>query len=271
MKKNKRVGMLVDELTSNPSRLFESRHFCDKYDIAKSSLSEDIRLANEILNANGSGHIESISGVGGGIRFVPGISGEQVRELQQTLIDALSDSSRMVGGGFLYTSDVMFDGVLVHDMARIFAKQFADRGADYIVTVETKGIVLAAQTAYLLHLPLVVIRREARYSEGSTVSINYFSGSADRIQKMSIAKRAVKPGSKALVIDDFMRGGGSLKGVVDILGEFEVETVGIGVALGSREPERKKVDDFVPILIIEDIDEENRVISISANEALQTG
>ncbi len=269
MKKNKRVGMLVDELISNPGRLFESKHFCEKYDIAKSSLSEDIRLANEILQANGSGHIESISGVGGGIRFLPGINTEQIRELQMKLIEMLSDKSRMLGGGFLYTADIMFDGNLVHDMARIFAQKFADRGADYVVTVETKGIALAAQTAFMLHLPLVVIRREARYSEGSTVSINYFSGSTDRIQKMSIAKRAVKPGTRAIVIDDFMRGGGSLKGVVDILGEFDIETVGKGVALGSREPERKKVDDYTPIVIVEEIDEENRKITISANEALQ--
>jgi purine operon repressor len=265
MKKNKRVGMLVDELTSNPGRLFESRHFCEKYDIAKSSLSEDIRLANEILQANGSGFIESISGVGGGIRFLPGISSGQIRDLQMKLIEMLSDKSRMLGGGFLYTADIMFDGNLVHDMARIFAQKFADRGADYVVTVETKGIALAAQTAFMLHLPLVVIRREARYSEGSTVSINYFSGSTDRIQKMSIAKRAVKPGTRAIVIDDFMRGGGSLKGIRDILGEFDIETVAIGVALVAREPERKKVSGYLPILIIEETDEENGVIRLSAN------
>ena len=69
MNKNLRVGLLLDELTSNPCRLYESRYFCSKYDIAKSSLSEDIKLVNEILHENGSGRIESIQGVGGGIRF----------------------------------------------------------------------------------------------------------------------------------------------------------------------------------------------------------
>ncbi len=270
MKKNVRVGMLLDELTRNPCRLFDANHFCSKFDIAKSSLSEDIHIVNEILTEGGSGHIETTSGVGGGIRFVPGISGEQIAELQQELITSLTDPSRILGGGFLYTADVMFNGRVVHGMARIFAQEFYSAGADYIVTIETKGIGLALQTAFLLDLPLVVIRREARYSEGSTVSINYFSGSNDRIQKMSIAKRAVEPGKRAVVIDDFMRGGGSLKGIVDILGEFDVETVGIGVALGSRLPERKKVDSFTPILIIGNIDEEHKTITISPNTALQT-
>ena len=85
---------------------------------------------------------------------------------------------------------------------------------------------------------------------------------------MSIAKRAVEPGRKAIIIDDFMRGGGSLKGIKDILGEFDVETVGIGVAIESRFPEKKKVKDYVSILIIDEIDEDEHIISIRPNEAI---
>ncbi len=268
MKKNKRVGMLMDELLQNPCRLYESKHFCEKYGIAKSSLSEDIKLINEILHDNGSGCIESIQGAGGGIRYIPGISAEKIRSLQNELIEVLSDTTRMLGGKYLYTSDIMFNGQFVNGIARIFAQKFHSLGADYVVTVETKGIGIAAQTAYMLGLPLVVIRREAKYSEGSTVSINYFSGTNEHIQKMSIAKRAVEPGRKAIIIDDFMRGGGSLKGIQDILGEFDVETVGIGVALESRLPEKKKVKDYTSVLIIDDIDEENHVISVRPNETL---
>ncbi len=260
--------MLMDELLQNPCRLYESRYFCEKYGIAKSSLSEDIKLIHEVLQENGSGRIESIQGVGGGIRYIPGISPDRIRRLQSELIGALSDTTRMLGGKYLYTSDIMFNGNYVADIARIFAQKFHGLGADYVVTVETKGIGIAAQTAYMLGLPLVVIRREAKYSEGSTVSINYFSGTNERIQKMSIAKRAVEPGSKAVIVDDFMRGGGSLKGIRDILGEFDIETVGIGVAIESRLPERKKVEDYISILIIDDIDEDNKIISIRANESI---
>lgn len=268
MKKNKRVGMLMDELLQNPCRLYESKHFCEKYGIAKSSLSEDIKLINEILHENGSGRIESIQGAGGGIRYIPGISADRIRMLQSDLIEELSDTTRMLGGKYLYTSDIIFNGRFIADIARTFAQRFQSLGADYVVTVETKGIGIAAQTAYMLGLPLVVIRREAKYSEGSTVSINYFSGSNERIQKMSISKRAVRPGSKAIIIDDFMRGGGSLKGIQDILMEFDVETVGIGVAIESAFPEKKKVKDYISILIIDEIDEDEHVISIRPNEAV---
>ncbi len=266
MKKNKRLGVLIEEFTANPSMLFDSKHFCDKFDIAKSSLSEDIKLIDEIFRDNGSGRIESIPGVGGGIRYIPDISPERIRELQDEMCCLLSDPSRILGGGFLYTSDILYDGKLMNDTARFFAGRYSKLNADYVVTVETKGIPLAAQTARLLNIPLVVIRREAMYSEGSTVSINYFSGSSDRIQKMSLAKRAVKPGSKAIVIDDFMRGGGSAKGIIEVLSEFDVETVAVGVAIVSAKPEKKKIGEYTSIVLLDGIDEEGKIINVRANE-----
>lgn len=268
MKKNKRIGMLVDELTSNPCKLFDSKHFCEKFDIAKSSLSEDLAVAGEMFEETGTGRIESTSGVGGGIRYIPGISKEEIGKLQTEMIEALSDESRNLGGGYLYTSDIMFNGSFVERMARIFTQKFYGLGANYVVTVETKGIPLAAQVAFMLNIPLVVIRREAKYSEGSTVSINYFSGSSDRIQKMSMSKRAVEPGTKAIVIDDFMRGGGSLKGIEEILHEFDVEVVGMGVAMASIKPEKKRVSNYIPVLYIDGEKEDEKKTIFTANEEL---
>ncbi len=268
MKKNIRIGMIMDDLLANPCKKFESSFFCKKYGIAKSSLSEDMSLINEVMKNNGTGRIISVPGVGGGIRYVPGISEPVILKLQEALSQKLSEPSRILGGGFLYTSDIMFDGQLVQAMARVWVQSFYEKGANCVVTVETKGIPLAAQTAAMLNIPLIVIRREAMFSEGSTVSINYFSGSSDRIQKMSLSKRAVVPGSKALIIDDFMRGGGSIKGIVEILAEFDVEVVGVGVAFETKEPEKKKVNNYTSIVQIDEINEEDRFIKLSTNDKL---
>ena len=58
---------------------------------------------------------------------------------------------------------------------------------------------------------------------------------------MSISKRAVSQNKRAIIIDDFMRGGGSLKGVSEILSEFDIDVAGAGVAIASREPVKKKL------------------------------
>lgn len=263
MKKNKRVGSLITELLSHPSKQYSYNDFCSKFDIAKSSLSEDITTAGEIIAEEGIGRIETIQGANGGLKYVPSLSNDKLKALQETLANKLSDPARILGGSFLYTSDLMFDGQLTRSMGTYFAGKFASLNADYIVTVETKGISLAADVAFMMNLPLVVVRREAKYSEGSTVSINYFSGSYDRIQKMSISKRAVEPHKRAIIIDDFMRGGGSLKGVSEILSEFEIEVVGAGVAIASREPIKKKIANYLPVIYLESIDEDENVIKVS--------
>ena len=231
MKRTERVGAMIKTLTDTPSKLYSLQYFCEAFGAAKSSISEDINLADASVRATGTGFIETISGARGGVRFVPDINEAQLIALQEEFCTRICDSSRILGGGFLYTSDIMFDMHLINRLSVIFAKKFKDRGANYIATVETKGIPLAAKTAWQLNLPLVIIRREAKVSEGSTVSINYFSGSYDRVQKMSISKRAIVPGSKAIIIDDFMRGGGSTRGIADILSEFDVSVVGTGIAI----------------------------------------
>jgi purine operon repressor len=99
-----------------------------------------------------------------------------------------------------------------------------------------------------------VPRSERRVSEGSTISVNYFSGSADRIQQMSLSKMALKPGMRALIIDDFMRGGGSIKGIEDMLREFDAVTAGIGVIVVAGGRDNKKIGDYTPLLLMNEED-----------------
>lgn len=268
MKRTERVGAIIKILAGTPNKLYSLQYFCQLFDAAKSSISEDINVANDAVIATGTGYFETVSGAHGGVKFVPDISDERLLAAQEDLCNRINDSSRILGGGFLYTSDIMFDTGLLSSLADVFAKKFKDKDANYVATVETKGIPLAAMVANKLNLPLVIIRREAKVSEGSTVSINYFSGSYDRVQKMSIAKRAVEPGTNAIVIDDFMRGGGSIKGIKDILSEFNVSVVGVGIAIVSVAPEKKTIDDYTPIVWLGDVDENKKIINVYPNNEI---
>ena len=94
----------------------------------------------------------------------------------------------------------------------MFASAFAGREIDVMMTVETKGIPLAYATA---HVPEPAGGDRAprqQGTEGSAVSINYVSGSTKRIQTMSLARRALKEESRVLIIDDFMKAGGTIQG-----------------------------------------------------------
>ncbi len=268
MKRTERVAALIKILSDSPCTDFSLGYFCDMFDAAKSSISEDLHMAADIMKEMQAGEIVTTAGASGGVRYIPSISDREVEILQKKLCEDLQDKSRVLGGGFLYTSDIMGNGNLMKRAATVFARKFYSKNADYVATIETKGIPVATMLAQMLNLPLVIIRRETKISEGSTVSINYFSGSYDRVQKMSIAKRAVEPGSSAIIIDDFMRGGGSIKGIAEILSEFDVSVAGVGVIIASVQPEKKKIAEYVPLVYMDEVNPDEKQIKVFPNSLI---
>ncbi|MBR3748451.1 MAG: pur operon repressor [Firmicutes bacterium] len=252
MKKTQRICIITHILTENPNRDFSLGTFAEQFGCAKSSISDDIKLVREAIDAAGLGYLETTSGAKGGVRYVPYISRRAAAHALEELRKAFEDPSRMLGSGFVYTSDIMFNPKIVRGAAMVFAKKFASAEADLVVTVETKGIGVALFTAQMLNIPLAVIRHESKVSEGSSININYFSGSADRLQQMSISKKGIPHGSRVLIIDDFMRGGGSILGILNMLKEFDAQPVGTGVVIVAGGRENKKIPDYVPLLILND-------------------
>lgn len=265
MKKTGRVAAMIKILSEHPTQSFSLNYFAQLFGVAKSSISEDINLAKEIMSVLNLGFLKTSLGAAGGVVFIPYISDEECSNIQNTICKRLQEPDRILTGGFLYTSDIMFDTNLMTSVSKIFARKFQSSGANYVATIETKGIPIAFMTAHQLGLPLVVVRRESKISEGSTLSINYFTGRNERIQKISLSKRAIKPNSSAIIIDDFMRAGGSIKGVSDILSEFGVNTVGAGVIIAGSEPHEKKIKDYLPIINLGSIDEKNGLVNVSPN------
>ncbi|MBR5981480.1 MAG: pur operon repressor [Firmicutes bacterium] len=263
MKKTQRTCIITHILTENPNRDYSLGTFAELFGCAKSSISDDIKLVREAIDAAGLGYLETTSGAKGGVRYVPYISKKAAANALEELRRAFEDPSRMLGSGFVYTSDVMFNPKLIRGAAMVFAKRFASAEADLVVTVETKGIGVALFTAQMLNIPLAVIRHESKVSEGSSININYFSGSTERLQQMSISKRGIPHGSRVLIIDDFMRGGGSILGILNMLKEFDAQPVGTGVVIVAGGRENKKISDYVPLLILDDREGGKQTVEIN--------
>lgn len=78
---------------------------------------------------------------------------------------------------------------------------------DVIVGTESRGFVFGAPIAYNLHKPLVLIRKKGKLP-CATISRKYELeyGTAE----VEIHKDAIKPGQRAVVIDDLLATGGTL-------------------------------------------------------------
>jgi len=113
---------------------------------------------------------------------------------------------------------------------------------------------LGFSVARALGKPLVIARRDLKITEGSVVTINYLTGSSRRMVTMSMSKRAMSAGQKALLVDDFIAGGGTVHALCEMMKEFSITVVGIGAAIVTRQPEKKQVDNYRALLVLEEVD-----------------
>ena len=265
MKRAERTAIISQMLSNSPNKIYTLAYICDQFNISKTTASEDITIIKNAFKTTNIGIIDTKKGPGGGFYFTPNVESENALDTLEEICQILKDPDRILGGGFMFTSDLMFNPSLIKRLAKIFISKFNGLEPDYIVTVETKGIPLALMTAQLLNIPAVVVRREHKISEGPTISINYFSSAAGKMKKMSISKYSIKPGSKAIIIDDFMRAGGSIKGIYELLRELDVTILTVGVAIASKTPHEKKISHYIPLMLLDEIDEEAHQIMIHPN------
>ncbi len=265
LQRNERISALQRMLCESPGKVFTLGFFTEKLNCAKSSVSEDIDMIRSSLEKTGTGTIETISGASGGIRFVPVMSAGAVLELANRLSAELSKRKRILAGGYIYMLDIIFDPEIVSEIAKIFAGYFRSKDPNYVITVETKGIPLAFMTARYLNKPLVIVRHYNEATDGASVNINYISGSSQKIQTMVLPLKSLKRGSRLLFIDDFMKGGGTAKGIFELAREFECEMAGTGVLIQTAEPDRKLVDEWFSLLTLYGVDEIAGITDIRAS------
>ncbi len=258
--RNQRITVITKILMENPNKVINLNTFTEMFNAAKSTISEDIVVVRETLSRLSLGTIETISGAAGGIKYTCGISEEKTLGFAEELCIILQDKQRIVPGEFMYISDIMCNPQIIQKAAVILASQFKGLDADYVVTVETKGIPLAYEVAKMLGVNLIIVRRDNKVTEGPTVSINYVSGSSKRIQTMSLSKKSIKKGSKCIFIDDFMKAGGTALGIINLLDEFESKLIGSGVLIDNINTEKKLVQDYVSIIKFNGLDENDNLI-----------
>lgn len=253
--RNQRVAIITKVLLENSNTIINLNTFTEMFNAAKSTISEDLYVIKDVLNKLHMGRVETIAGAAGGVKYVCGMSSEEIKSFCEKLCIILQNKDRIVPGNFLYVSDVMCDPEIISKAGIILSSKLDNKNADYVVTVETKGIPLAYEVAKNLGVQLVVVRRDSKVTEGSTVNINYVSGSSGRIQNMTLSKKAIKKGSKCVFIDDFMKAGGTTIGIIDLMKEFESEIVGIGMLIDNTDTEKKLINEYVSLVDFNGINE----------------
>jgi purine operon repressor len=263
--KIKRSGRLVDMtyyLLQHPHELVPLTCFAERYHSAKSSISEDLGIIKQTFEESGVGTLLTVAGAAGGVKYIPSLAKEEAMALIDELCKLFTKPERLLPGGYLYLTDILGNPSLVKKIGLMFASLFATKKIDVVMTVATKGIPLAYAVANYLNVPVVIVRRDSKVTEGSTVSINYVSGSSKRIQTMLLARRSLAVGSNVLIIDDFMKAGGTVNGMVSLLEEFDAKVAGIGVLVESEDMEERLVEDYYSLVHLSELKLKEKAIEV---------
>ena len=262
IRRSERLIDMTYYLLDHPHKLISLTYFAKRYESAKSSISEDLAIVKKTFQTRGTGVLNTIPGAAGGVIFIPVITEEAAKEYITALSERLSEQDRLLPGGYVYLSDLLGDPTLLRQIGRIIASKYIDKEIDAVMTVATKGVPLAQAVSYYLNVPFVIVRRDSKITEGSTVSVNYVSGSSERIEKMELSKRSLKRGSRVLVVDDFMKGGGTINGMQSLIEEFEAELVGVTVFAEGNFNGKRAIADYHSLLFVESVDTQTKTIKV---------
>ncbi|MBE3594832.1 MAG: pur operon repressor [Candidatus Carbobacillus altaicus] len=263
-RRSTRMIELTRAFLESPNTLFSLTEWADTYGSAKSSLSEDVAMIKTTFETQGIGTVVTFAGAQGGVMYVPSMAFSQAHSLVVSLIQKVEDPSRILPGGYVYLTDLLGDPYVLRQIGRLVAALFPAHTFDVIMTVETKGIPLAYAASYALNRRVVIARRDSQITEGSLVTINYVSGSNRHIQTMSLSRRMVPEGARVLIIDDFLRGGGTLKGMSDLLKEFRATPIGAFVLMEAESEGVRLYDDHISLLRLNMLDDTHQTLKVEA-------
>ena len=143
-------------------------------------------------------------------------------------------------GTVLPGSIIKIDGFLNHRVDCAFLGEIADEFArifdlsqvDVILTAEASGIPLAAVCAFKWGKPMIFAKKaKSDNIEGGLYKSEIMSYTYKKVVTLILSKQWLKPGTRVLIIDDFMARGEAVRGLCELVEEAGASLVGVGIAV----------------------------------------
>ena len=125
------------------------------------------------------------------------------------------------------------DVSLYDKMGAEWARLFAGKQVDKILTIESSGIGIACvASTHFGNVPVVFARKtESKNLDGEQYRTQIKSYTKGRTYEVIVAKRFLERGEHVIILDDFLAMGCALNGLLEICEEAGVVVEGIGIAI----------------------------------------
>lgn len=152
-------------------------------------------------------------------------------------ISAIVEERGRVSGDLVLVDDFLnhrVDPVIIDDIGRQIAEHFADLKPDLIVTAEASGIPPAMATARYLPVPMVYTKKYPAVGERDTFVREVLSPTKGVEYRVEVARRALEPGGRAVIIDDFLSGGRTAEALGQIVEESGGQVAGYAFVIEKQ-------------------------------------
>lgn len=138
---------------------------------------------------------------------------------------AKAEGGIVMVGSFL---NHQMDPELMMHCAEEFARLFADRGINKIVTIEASGIAPAIMTGYIMHLPVVFIKKKEPKTIEDSLKSWVYSFTRDAKTTVCIDRSFLTDKDRILFIDDFLADGHASGSVIHLCRQSGAKIAGMG-------------------------------------------
>ncbi len=117
-------------------------------------------------------------------------------------------------------------------MGEEYAKRFAGKPINKILTIEASGIGIASVVALHFGCPVVFAKKSQSINlDGEMYTAEVESFTHKRVNHVIVSKKYLGPEDHVLIIDDFLANGCALQGLIQIVQSAGATVEGIGIAI----------------------------------------
>ena len=156
---------------------------------------------------------------------------------------------------------------LFDEMGKEWARLFAGKPINKILTIEASGIGIAAIVSrHFDNVPVVFAKKAKSINlEGDVYKTKIESFTHKRVYDVIVSKKYISPEDHVLIIDDFLANGCALQGLISLVEEAQATIEGIGIAIEKGFQQggtiiRDKGIQLESLAIVEGIDAETGTI-----------
>ena len=163
------------------------------------------------------------------------------------------EEGKVLPGGILKVGSFLnqqIDTSFLGEMAKEFARLYADAGVNKVLTIESSGIAIAAAVALEMGVPMVFAKKHKSSNvDGKVYTAVVHSYTHGTDYTIVVSSDYLGENDRVLLVDDFLANGKALVGLTELVRQAGGTVVGAAIAIekgfqGGGDWLRRQVKDW---------------------------